>query len=90
MDSNRFERYSDQILLQLELNSVIVMDNSAYHSPKLENVPSMSSRKDVIQERLTQMHLPCDQYIHKGELTSIVQFVKDFYTKYKMDIAVDI
>lgn len=43
MDSSRFERWFDQLLLRVELNSSTVTDNSSYHSRKLENVRNTSS-----------------------------------------------
>jgi transposase len=49
MDANMFEKwFQEQLLPKLPPNSVIVMDNAAYHSRLLMKNPTKSSRKEEI------------------------------------------
>ncbi|XP_054257587.1 uncharacterized protein LOC128982668 [Macrosteles quadrilineatus] len=50
MDGPRFEKWFDQLLPNLQSNSVIVMDNAPYHSVKVEKVPNTKSRKEDIKK----------------------------------------
>ena len=55
MTSEHFEEwFHDSLMSNIPPNSLIVMDNAPYHSRRLEPVPTMSSRKQVMQDWLTQ------------------------------------
>ena len=54
MTSEHFEEwFHDSLLPNILPNSLIVIDNAPYHSRRLELVPTMSSRKQIIQDWLT-------------------------------------
>ena len=54
MTSEHFEEwFHDSLMPNIPANSLIVMDNAPYHSRRLEPVPTMSSRKQILQEWLT-------------------------------------
>jgi hypothetical protein len=51
IDGEMYEKYfSEQLLPNLPLKSVIVVDNASYHSRKKEQLPTKSWRKDKIKE----------------------------------------
>ena len=54
MTSEHFEEWFHDLLMpNIPANSLIVMDNAPYHSRRLEPVPTMSSRKQIMQDWLT-------------------------------------
>ena len=51
MTSEHFEeRLHDYSMPNIPPKSLIVIDNAPYHSKRLETVPTMSSRKQVMQD----------------------------------------
>ena len=49
MTSEHFEEwFHDSLMPNIPANSLIVMDNAPYHCRRLEPVPTMSSRKQII------------------------------------------
>ncbi|XP_056629839.1 uncharacterized protein LOC130440599 [Diorhabda sublineata] len=57
MNSDRFEGWFQGILNKLEDGSVIVMDNVSYHSRKLDQCPTSSTRKADIQQWLRERNI---------------------------------
>ena len=54
MTAQYFEEwFHDALMPNIQPNSLIVMDNAPYHSRRLEPVPTMSSRKQMIQDWLS-------------------------------------
>ena len=54
MTAQHFEEwFHDALMPNIQPNSLIVMDNAPYNSRRLEPVPTMSSRKQVMQDWLT-------------------------------------
>ena len=54
MTSEHFEEwFNDSLMPNIPANSLIVKDNAPYHSHRLEPVPAMSSRKQIMQDWLT-------------------------------------
>ena len=54
MTSEHFEEwFHDSLMPNIPATSLIVMDNALYHSRRLEPVPTMSSRKQIMQDWLT-------------------------------------
>ena len=54
MTAQHFEEwFHDALMPNIQPNSLIVMDNVPYHSRRLEPVPTMNSRKQVMQDWLT-------------------------------------
>ena len=53
MTGEHFEEwFHDSLLPKLPSNSLIVMDNASYHCRRIESVPTMSSRKAIMQDWL--------------------------------------
>ncbi|CAG4982314.1 unnamed protein product [Colias eurytheme] len=62
------------------------MDNSPYHSRKLETLPTMSWTKPKIQEWLTCKNIPFETTMVKASLIEIVrQYKQQYYEKYVVD-----
>ncbi|KAM7287689.1 uncharacterized protein ISCGN_031380 [Ixodes scapularis] len=89
MDGARFEKWFDGVLDKLPTGSVMVMDNTSYHSRRLEAVPTTSSPKDDIRQWLTSKKISWDPKMLKKQLLDIVPLVKLQRLKYRMDIAVE-
>ena len=54
MTSEHFEEwFHDSLMPNIPANSLIVMDNASYHRRRLEPVPTMSSRNQILQDCLT-------------------------------------
>ena len=50
MTSEHFEEwFHDSLMPNIPANSLIVMDNVPYHSRRLEPIPTMSSRKQIMR-----------------------------------------
>ena len=60
------------------------MDNAPYYSRRLEPVPTMSSRKQVMQEWLTSHKIPFPERALKRELYDLIRS-SNFKPKYAMD-----
>ncbi|XP_040076648.1 uncharacterized protein LOC120848699 [Ixodes scapularis] len=86
MDSNRYEAWFLHLLDHIEPNSVIVIDNTPYHSRKAEAVPTTARKKGEIQQWLSSKNLVWTATMKKKDVLSNVATVKDRYTKYKVDI----
>ncbi|KAK4325758.1 hypothetical protein Pmani_003701 [Petrolisthes manimaculis] len=63
--------FVDQLLPNIEENSLIVMDNASYHSRKVNKAPAYSSRKSVIIEWLSENNISYDATLNKPELMEI-------------------
>lgn len=74
MDGARFEKwFTEKLLPNLRPNSVIVMDNASYHSVRLHTLPSSRTRKQAIQEWLTDNDIVWDPTFLKAELLDLVE-----------------
>ena len=54
-------------------NSLIVIDNAPYHSRRLEPVPTMNSRKQVMQDWLTAHEIEYPEHALKRELYAVIK-----------------
>ena len=85
MTSEHFEEwFHDSLMPNIPPNSLIVMDNAPYHSRRLEPVPTMSSRKQVMQDWLTQHGIEFPENALKRELYSLIK-MSSFTPKYAVD-----
>lgn len=86
MNAECFEEWLKGVLPKLKLNYILVIDNAPYHSRKLEFLPSMSWRKEKIQEWLKNKNLQFNDDSVKATLMDIVRQHKDqFPIKYVVD-----
>ena len=86
MDGPRFTRwFNEQLLPNVQPQSVIVMDNASYHSVRLEKIPTSSSLKAVIQQWLTSKNIPWQPDMLRAELLEIVKQNKHQHESYQID-----
>ena len=72
MTAQHFEEwFHDALMPNIQPNSLIVMDNAPYHSRRLEPVPTMSSRKQVMQDWLTSHRICFPECALKQELHEV-------------------
>ncbi|EFA11630.1 hypothetical protein TcasGA2_TC000008 [Tribolium castaneum] len=60
-------------LAKIQKNCVVVMDNAPYHSMQLNNMPSFSGNKTVMQEWLINHNIQFDQNFTKKQLWELIQ-----------------
>lgn len=77
------------LLPNLKANSVVVIDNAAYHNVLEEKVPNTSTRKAEIQLWLEEKGIAFDPAFLKVELLNLVRQHKAAYTKFKIDQIVE-
>ncbi|GFQ84177.1 DDE_3 domain-containing protein [Trichonephila clavata] len=85
MDGNHFETWFETIMPKLKPQSIIVMDNSPYHSVKKEKIPTSSWKKSAIQEWLLLKKVAWNEDLIKIELLQKVIEVKHLYDSYKVE-----
>ena len=86
MDSARFKNWFEENLLpNLEPETVIVMDNAPYHSRKKETIPNTKSLKDDIKNWLREKNIYYPEDSLKKELLEEVLKVKHLYVSYVVD-----
>nr|CAH7754016.1 unnamed protein product [Callosobruchus chinensis] len=83
MDGASFENWFSNTLSKIEENAVIVLDNAAYHTRKIEKIPTMSTKKLEIQEWLNNKNIDFDSTMVKAEL---LQLVREHKNKYNLNI----
>lgn len=87
-DSMNFVNFSkwinEKLMPNIPPNSVIVMDNAAYHSVREEKKPTMASTKSAMQEWLRRHNVPFDDKLRKDAL---IKLIKSNFTEeiYKID-----
>ena len=85
MTAQHFEEwFHDALMPNIQPNSLIVMDNAPYHSRRLEPVPTMSSRKQVMQDWLTSHRICFPECALKQELYNLIRS-SNFKPKYAVD-----
>ncbi|XP_050504984.1 uncharacterized protein LOC126883468 [Diabrotica virgifera virgifera] len=85
MNASVFENWFSNILQKLPKNAVIVMDNAAYHSRKLEKIPTTSSKKKDMQEWLKVKNIPFNLEMVRSELLHLIRLNKNEYNMYVTD-----
>ena len=87
MTSEHFEEWfhdSFSLMPNIPANSLIVMDNAPYHSRRLEPVPTMSSRKQIMQDWLTARGIEFPETALKRELYTLIK-MSNFTPKHAVD-----
>ena len=79
MTSEHFEEwFHDSLMPNIPANSLIVMDNAPYHNCTLEPVPTMSSRKQILQDWLTARAIEFLENALKMKLFKISNFTPKY------------
>ena len=78
------EWFHDLLKPNIPSNSLIVTDNAPYHSRRLEPVPTMSSRKQIMQDWLTAHGIAFPEHALKQELYALIK-ASNFTPKYAVD-----
>ena len=74
MTADHFEEwFHDSLLPNIQSNSLIVIDNAPYHSRRLEPVPTMNSRKQLMQDWLTAKGIEYPECALKRELFQLIR-----------------
>ena len=85
MTSEHFEEwFHDSLMPNISANLLIVMDNAPYHSRRLEPVPTMSSRKPIMQDWLTTRRIEFPENALKRELFTLIK-MSNYTPKYAVD-----
>ena len=85
MTGEHFEEwFHDNLLPKLPSNSLIVMDNASYHSRRIESVPTMSSRKAVMQDWLVAHGIVYPEKALTRELYQLIK-LSNIDHKYTVD-----
>ena len=78
------EWFHDSLLPNILPNSLFVIVNAPYHNRRLEPVPTMSSRKQIMQDWLTARGIEYPEHALKWELYDIIKASK-VSPKYAVD-----
>ncbi|GJQ81828.1 hypothetical protein Trydic_g367 [Trypoxylus dichotomus] len=74
MDSRKFEEWvTKQLIPSLPLNSLVIMDNTPYHSAVTNKIPNTLSRKHDIADWLTNHNISFSRDVTKLELLDTVK-----------------
>lgn len=86
MDAVVFKDWFVQKLIpNIPPNSVIVMDNTSYHSKELDKPPTSSTLKADMQEWLVKRNINFDPRSTKPVLYEIIKSVKEKHRQYEID-----
>lgn len=76
--------FKEKLLLNIPVNSIIVVDDAPYHSVQVNKSPTASSRKSDIISWLLLKNIPHDPFILKCKLLKIVKIHKPL-PEYEID-----
>lgn len=85
MNGEIFRKWMENILPQLKENSVIIMDNAFYHSVKIDEAPTSTTRKADIIKWLENKGEIIDKPMVIPQLLEMVKRLKPLYEKYVID-----
>lgn len=76
---------NEKLLPNLPARSVIVLDNASYHNTRAEKIPTSASRKDEMQQWLTNKGIGFDESLRKVELYDLIKKHKKEFVTFKID-----
>lgn len=77
MNATNFKKWLvEKLILNLPSNSIVVMDNAPYHCVKMNKPPTMSSKKQTMQEWIKSNNLCYLDTMTKPELYEIIKMNK--------------
>uniref|UniRef100_A0A6P7H944 Uncharacterized protein LOC114348897 n=1 Tax=Diabrotica virgifera virgifera TaxID=50390 RepID=A0A6P7H944_DIAVI len=82
---NYMKWLKDKLLPNLPCNSVLVIDNAAYHNVTLEKCPTSASKKDIMKQWLTERNIFFDESETKPELYNKILIAKPKNPVYAVD-----
>ena len=85
MNAEVFTEWFQNMLINLEEPSTIIMDNAPYHSVQLNKPPTSSNKKSELIEWLQANNVEADETKLKVELVKLVKMHKP-QTTYKLDM----
>lgn len=85
INDDHFKEWFESILLGLEPNSIIVMNNTPYHSTKAEQIPTLSSKKVEILKWLNSKGVTFDKPLLKLQLLVKVRELKPRFSSYVIE-----
>ncbi|KAF8771586.1 hypothetical protein HNY73_018986 [Argiope bruennichi] len=73
MNSDNLKKWIvEKLLPNIPMNSIIVMDNAAYHTKVMDPVPTKSSKKDKMCAWLEKKQIPYDKKMRKVQLLELI------------------
>lgn len=85
MNADIFKQWFKNMLIMLNEPSVIVMDNASYHSMEINKAPSINTKKEIIQDWLTEKNISFSPVETKIELFEKVKANKNKERVYELD-----
>nr|XP_023027331.1 uncharacterized protein LOC111515338 [Leptinotarsa decemlineata] len=85
MDATVFEEWFKNILVKLPQRSVIVMDNTSYHSRRVEKLARSCWKKADITEWLQMKAIPFESPMLKAKLLNLAKRHKSKFVRYVTD-----
>lgn len=85
MNAPVFENYFARLLEVIPQDSVIVMDNTSYHSRLSESLPTTNWRKGDIHNWLSSKNIIFDRSFVKAELLALARLHKPHYIRRVID-----
>nr|XP_023022563.1 uncharacterized protein LOC111510841 [Leptinotarsa decemlineata] len=85
MTADVFEKYFEQMIEHIPLNSIIVLDNAPYHSRLVERLPTTAWKKQDIIDWLRNKSLLYEDGMVEAELLKIARQHKSKFKKYVVD-----
>jgi transposase len=83
---DNYERWlKTKLIPNLPPNSVLLVDNAAYHNVQLNPAPTSSSRKSAMIDWLSHRGIPFIDRMCKPELHSLIKFRKLRFKTFKID-----
>ena len=73
-----FEKFKNWLVPNLKPNSVVILDNVAYHNVQLDKCLTSANRKEEIKDYPQRHNIPFGDQMYKAELW-------DMYNKHKQD-----
>lgn len=88
-DDMNFQNYEkwlrNQLIPNLPRESVVVVDNAAYHNKQYDPAPNSTSRKSVMQAWLKDNGIQFDAKMYKPELYALIKTKKETLKKFSID-----
>lgn len=82
---NYIKWVQERLIPNIPGNSVVVMDNAAYHNVRTERAPCLNARKSEMQNWLKCNSIPYTESMKKIELYTLIKQNKPNFIKYKID-----
>lgn len=85
LKGDNFHEWFESIIPRLEPNSIIVMDNTPYHSVRLEKIPPSAWKKEDMLSWLESKDIHINRPMIKAQLFTKVKEIQSNYMSYVVD-----